>query len=669
MDNKEKVKFCLDWIERISKGRNALNDHYEEALSYYKAEELKLGVEKGLSKTVTTTLSDAINWAIPIMMEIYASNDEIANIKRQGGEDVRKAEKLNALIQYQTRVKNKWFLICHDWIQDAFLSKIGWMKYQWYKETKYIDKEYKGLTLDELNAKTNVLGVDIMAQVEREIQQGVIDVDGIVISPAIMEYDVKLRYTLEDEYPLLEAVSSQNIGFMTDIKDIADSQFMYHRIKTNKWEFKRKYGKEVFNKIEKLQKELDDTASSSGVDAELFKDVGGKGFVYDDKNKEYYVYECFYNEPDTGEQWITKIVGNEILYDAKNEYDKPPFEAISAFRLAHRLCGLSFHDMLKEFQRLSTAILRNLLNNIYMTNQGRYLVDGSGRVNLDDFKNNNVPGGFIRVNGGNLSDAVQPLIPPMLQPWAFELYERVERIIEYRSGIPRSYKGVDVDTLNKTFRGQSQQIFQASQIIKMMARLIGEMGFVPLIQDIIDMNVKFLNKKITFSLLNEDVDITPDDIVGKHDVIINVGIGVNNKDQTIGYIQQLLGIYKIIYEAGMPIATSQNIYEAMTELVKAMGFKDTQRFTTNPKFVESVQTLIMNLVNYAPQLQAMEIQIPPEIQASMQTIMANMGMMGRNQKPAGEPKNIERPAAPINPQNRSNERSPVLSGTGGGFFG
>ena len=304
-----------------------------------------------------------------------------------------------------------------------------------------------------------------------------------------------------------------------------------------------------------------------------------------------------------------------------------------------------------------------------MNNQGRYLVDGSGRVNLDDFKNNNVPGGYIRVKGGDLSNAVQPLIPPMLQPWAFELYERVERIIEYRSGIPRSYKGVDVDTLNKTFRGQSQQIFQASQIIKMMSKLIAEMGFAPLIQDLIDCNAKFLKKKTVVRVLNEDVDIDPSDVILKADVIVNVGIGVNNKDMVVAQMQQLLGIYKIIYEAGMPVVTSQNIYEALTELVKAMGFKDTTRFTTDPKFVEAVQTLVMNLVAYAPQLQAMGIQIPPEIQSSMQNLMANMGMMGRNQKPAGEPKNIERPAAPVNPGNSSNARHPTLTGDGNGFFG
>ena len=70
-----------------------------------------------------------------------------------------------------------------------------------------------------------------------------------------MEYDVNLRYTFDDEYPLIEAIASQNVGFCTDMKSIEDSPFMYHRIKMDKWAFKRKYGEKLFEKIEKLKKD------------------------------------------------------------------------------------------------------------------------------------------------------------------------------------------------------------------------------------------------------------------------------------------------------------------------------------------------------------------------------------------------------------------------------
>ena len=677
MDNKEKYKeeieYCIDMIERVNKAHVPLNDHHIEAMKYYEANELDLGEKKkGLSTTVIPTLSDAINWSMPLMMEIFAANDESYYIRPRGGEDTRKAEKLSVLVDYQTRVKNNWFLFCHDWIQDAKLSRIGFAKYQWYKDVQTIEKFYPKLTTEELYAKVNGPDVEVVEHTEREIQPATFDpVLGVEVTPAVKEHDVKLKYTIEDEYPLIEAISRENIGVLSDIQNIKDAEFICHKVSYSKGKFIKTFSQKVFDKVKQFKDDIKTSLDTSGVEEKRFENVGGVSFAYDEKNEKYIVYECYYDNIKTGEPWITKFIGCVVLKSEKNEYDYPPFEAISVFRQAHKLIGYSFHDLLKKFQELSTALMRNLLNNIYMNNQGRYLVDASGRVNLDDFKNNNVPGGYIRVTRGSLADAVQPMIPPQLQPWAFELYERVERIIEYRSGIPRAYKGVDVGTLNKTFRGQSQQIYQASQIIKMMARLIGEMGFVPLIKDIIRLNQKFLQKKTIVRLLNEDVEITPEDVIQQPDVVINIGIGTNNKDMVVMQMQQLLGIFKMIAQAKIPVVTAQNVYHALGELIKAMGFKNKSDFITDPKFVVAVQELVMGLMKYAPMLEGLDVPVPPEITEALQKVMLNLGMGASDKKSTDKnmPKNIERPADPINPMNRANQMNPTITGDGNGHFG
>ena len=96
--NKEEIDYCLKMIERVNKTHKELNEHHVEAMKYYEAQELDLGEKKGLSKTVIPTLSDAINWSMPIMMDIFASNDETYYIKPRGGEDTGEANKLNVLV-------------------------------------------------------------------------------------------------------------------------------------------------------------------------------------------------------------------------------------------------------------------------------------------------------------------------------------------------------------------------------------------------------------------------------------------------------------------------------------------------------------------------------------------------------------------------------------------
>lgn len=674
--NKDEVDYCIKMIERVNKCHDSLNIHHTEALKYYEAQELDLGEKKGLSKTVVPTLSDAINWTMPVMMEIFTSNDETYYIKPRGAEDVPNAEKLSKLIDYQLRIKNNWFLFCHDWIQDSTLSRIGFAKWQWHNEIEIIEKKHIGLDVNEMMALSYKIengempNAEIVRIEERILQDALINELGIEISPAVKEYDVTVKFTIEDEYPLIEAVSRENVGILGDTKSMKDAEFVCHKLSYDKAKFIKKFGKAVFNKIEKYKTDQGKHIDSSPVEEQRFKDVGGTSFVYDEKNDKWILYECYYNHQETGEPWITKLCGEQVILSEKNEYGRPPFEAISVFRQAHKLIGNSFHDLLKKYQELSTALLRNLVNNVYMTNQGRYLVDASGRVNLDDFKNNNVPGGYIRVNG-SLQDAVEPIIPPMLQPWAFELYERVERMIEYRSGVPRAYKGVDIGTLQKTFRGQNQQISQASQIIKMMARLIAEMGFVPLIQDIVFMNQKFLKKKTAFRVLNEDIVFSPDDAIVKCDVIVNIGIGADNKDMIVMRLQQLLGIFQMIFKAKLPVITAQNVYHSLGELIKAMGFKNKNDFITDPKFVQSVQGLLQILMGFAPQLEQIGIPVPPQLQDAMQKVMANLGMGDVPQKKQGSnnpPKNIEKPAAPLNPTNQRNSMNPVMTGDGNGFF-
>ena len=137
-------------------------------------------------------------------------------------------------------------------------------------------------------------------------------------------------------------------------------------------------------------------------------------------------------------------------------------------------------------------------------------------------------------------------------------------------------------------------------------------------------------------------------------------------------MQQLLGIFEKIARAKLPVITAQNVYHTLGELIKAMGFKNKSDFITDPKFVMSVQELVMGLMKYAPALAGMGVPIPPELSMALQKVMANLGMGNMEQKKSTDtnmPKNIERPADPANPMNRNNPMNPTMTGDGNGHFG
>jgi hypothetical protein len=110
-------------------------------------------------------------------------------------------------------------------------------------------------------------------------------------------------------------------------------------------------------------------------------------------------------------------------------------------------------------------------------------------------------------------------------------------------------------------------------------------------------------------------------------------------------MQQLLALYGQVASTG--IVTPQNFYYAMKELIKAMGFKNTDDFVTQPQFMQAIMGLIQML------MQSGIAQQVPQIGQAMQGVMASLGMnqpQGQGQgSPNDMPSNMQ-PEQPTQPR-------------------
>lgn len=652
MTQQERINWCLDWIKKIQQENSTLSSNRTDALKFYQGDPDIVKVIEGRTKVTTSDLMDTIEWAKPALLEIFAGNDEVVSLRPASEEDVSAVKKQDLLVNYQMRIKNKWYLVMHDWISDALLMKTGGVKYQWFQDVKIIEKTYEGLNELEYQAKISESDVEILSHEEVLLQEAVIDaLTGIMVSPAIIEHNLTVRYRIEDEYPLIEAVPPEELGFPITTRDIEDADFVYHCSRMPKWKFIKKYGKDKLDECEYIQESYE----KDNVRQQRFKDLGGVYFFYDGLKKEYIVYECYFYDDD-GTPRIVTLCGDISLKDDKNPYEKPPFHVITPIKMAHRVCGFSFYDLLKEIQKLRTELLRQIIDNLYQANFRRYFGDPD-RLNMDDFLNLNVTNALIRTRG-DPSTVVMSESKAPLPAETFTFWEMLNVEKDYHSGIPRTWQGVTPRMAHRTFRGQAQQVQLASQRVQAIARLIAEMGIAPLVNDIVNLNIKFLKKKTSIRYLNEWIEISPDNIVGKYDIAINVGLGTASKENTVIQMQQLLGLYAQIYKAGIPIITAQNAYNAIKEMVNAMGFKNTSDFVTDPQLYETVKTLIMAIQPYAQQ--------DPQLMAVVQRIMAIAGVLPeQSQISAGTFEGQETPAQAIQPGQPS---SAILRASSGGFY-
>jgi hypothetical protein len=660
------IDYLLDKIKNIegSTQKKMLDELDVEAMQYFDAKELDLGEKKRkhLSEFVMPTLSQTIRWLMPIVIEVFAGDGEFLKVKPRRAVNIPAADYAEKLAYYQMRIKNKWFEFCWDWMHDAFLKKQGIAIYQWLEEKQKSVVVRKNVTAMQREGYLMNPDCKIIGENEIIVQAG--SIIGEVIQPEIKNYDLVLEYTLKDEYPFVEAVPPNQCGYDYTITNIDHLNFFYRWFQLDELEIRERYGDSMFTRIEEQKERWSNKAEINGwdeVERQRFSDLGGTELCFDDKNKKYKIYEIFYRDRKTYRPMFAKICGKIFLEEPViNRYDRPPVRIITSFKLPHRIAGKSFYENVKNFQRLSTAIMRIILNNLYYNNEGRDVID-KNRINPDDYENSNSPGSPLLCDG-NVEGAIQPKIPAMLQPWIFQLLEKSEQIIEYETGVPRSFKGVDIDTLNKTFRGQAQQINQASQVIRSIIRLIAEMGFIPLAKDFIKMDIKFLDKNLAFRIAEEFVELEPDNLIGEYDWIVNVGLGIDNKDQSIMRVQQLIGIYAQMFKAGVPVVTAKDAHNALKELVRLIGYKNVDDFTTDPKMVESVGQLAQAVMMHMQQMGSMI----PQLMQPLQQVIKNFGLM-QNTKNIGAPAaNMERPKPPEVPKQ---PLTPTTVGDGNQFYG
>jgi len=659
-EKKEEVlEHCTDFIKRINNQMSQLMINREDALKCYDAEDYISKVD-GRSGMYTSDLADTIEWVMPKLIQTFAGGDEVCKLDPQGAEDVRAAEQHNQVINYQLKKKNKWFIILNDWFRDALYQKIGVVKVEWYKDTKHVDKEYKNLSEEELQAilqdpTAQEFARTLSNESIMEEAKAMAVPEGEVPPPAMPPtFDVTIRYTVTDEFPKITPVPVNDFGFPIDCTDIEEAQFCFQRVRLQKWEVVKLYGEKALEQIEDMMYAFDESQDSYL--NQKFADLGGKSYLFDEDDEKYIVYECFFPDPDTGVAMRAVVAGEHVLEYDINPYNKPPFRVITPIKLSHRIIGKDYYDLIRQIQKIRTVLLRQMLDNIYFSNNGRYVVDPT-KVDLNDFLNGNVPGGIIR---GKV-DGVQPLEHTPLDSWVFNLMENIYSEKENRTGVTRYSQGTEGTSLNKTFRGLVALQQAADQRVELLSRCFAEMGVAPLVQDFIDMNIRYMKKPIAIRIASDWEEIHPDNIVGKFDIIVNVGIGTGNKEIIVQQMQQLLGLQQQLMQVG--VATPTNMYASTKELVRAMGYRNVDDFATDPQMVQQITMLLQVLIQTGIAMQMP--QLMQLIQGVAQSVGINpMQLMPQQGTPTGGV-TPEQPMQPAQPR----QQPPQFDQVGGDTWG
>jgi hypothetical protein len=580
---------------------------------------------EGKSSIVTGEVAEAIDGALPSLVRIFTGSDDIVVFEPQGPKDEASAKQATQYCNWVFSRDNEGVAILHDWFKDALLQKNGIIKAYWEDKEDITKERYFDLSNDELAMLMSDESMEIVEQDTTEFPifdpmgQPIIDPMGAPVMGST--HNVVVQQKKKSGKVTIENVPPEEFLISKKARTIADSPFVAHRQMLTRSTLVAM----GFNKkqIEGLQ--MGDALAYTPERVARYA-AGEQPYqtqTDDPSMQEIEVFEC-YVKTDIDGKGIASLVqvfyaSNEILEDAKGkemveEVDYVPFHSICPIPIPHKFFGNSLADRTVDLQLIKTTITRQMLDNLYLTNNAR-VVAVEGQVNLDDLLTSTA-GGVIRAKSPN---AVQQLVVQNVANQAFPMLQYLDTVQSKRTGVSDASQGLDPSILQNVTAAAVASMQQAGAgKIELIARIFAETGVKSLFKGILHLLCKYQDKARMVRMRGEFVEFDPRTWANQYDVSINVGLGAGNRQEQMAMLSMVLAKQEQLigqYGPANPYVSPAQYRGTLGRMVEIAGFKDSAEFY---KAITPEQD--QQLSNPPPQQQ----QMPPEVQALMARTQAEI---------------------------------------------
>ena len=566
-----------------------LSKQRENALKYYLGEPLGHEVEGRIS-VVIQDLLEFIESILPSLMRMFTQSDKVVNFEPMQPEDVQYAEQITDYCNFIFNHDNDGFGILQSMFKTALLQKNGFCKVYWKVSKEQKKERYRNLDETQYQALLIDDEVEVIS-----VEEVVDEKEAALIEPGLEEamaesnvsYNVEVRRTKEYGRCAIEPVPPEEILVSSRAKSLKDCDFIAHRVTKTISElldmgFKKSdveklpsAESEFFNTEAMIRRSYDDATT----DLELTN--------VDPAMRVVQITECYMRADVDGDgiAELRKIIVGGSGYNSYNileneEISVLPFAMCVAIPMPFRFFGLSMYDLLADVQLMSTSIMRQTLDNMYMQNSARTIVV-DGQANLDDLLTTR-PGSIVRVKSPN---AVTPLQTPNFLNEGLSMMKKIDEVKEKRSGVPNQLMGLNPDTINKshtTAQSVNQMMNSSTQRIELIARSFAE-GVKEIFKNVLSVVCEYQDRERIIKLRGKFVSIDPREWVNRYDCTVQVGLGTGNQDQRLEVLQRGLGVQeKLLQAGGLGLVTPQNIYNTLENYLQNSGYKDASQFFVNP---------------------------------------------------------------------------------------
>jgi len=554
----------------------------KKSLEYYLG--MPLGNEQeGRSQVISNDVLDTVESLMPSLMRIFTAGDNVFNCEGTGPEDDEMARQCSDYLNYIFYKENNGFLALYSAFKDALIQKNGILKVYWDDSQKTEREEYTRLTDDEFNDL--VADPQVKVKNHSEYEEPITDDQGKELDKVIL-HDVVIHRTRLYGQVKIEPVPPEEFLISRRSKDINSANFVCHRTNKTRTELvEMGYDKDLVEGLPTGDTDFfteDKFVRHQNVD---FSHGSSEG---DKSTNDILVYECYIklDVNDDGKAELLKITtagsGTGKIIDME-EVDNIPFISMTPVIMPHRFHGRSISELVEDIQLIKSTVMRQMLDNMYLTNNNRVAVQ-DGRVAMDDLLTNR-PGGIVRTKQPP-SNVMMPLPAQPITEQASGMLSYLDSVKETRTGITRQSQGLDSNTLNKTATGQNQILTQSQMRMELIARIFAETGVKDLALKIFELVCKYQQKEKIVRIRGKYIPMRPYEWKDRVNVTVQVGLGTGSKEQQLilmnAILERQMQAINLQQNVFGPMVNLRNIYNSLKKLIENAGLNGIEPYFMDP---------------------------------------------------------------------------------------
>jgi len=498
---------------------NEWADFREDALRFYNADPEILPSKKGKSRYVSMDTAEVIDGLTPIVIEPFLQCDPLT-FRATSVSSQQHVKHMQRYVNYNFMTRNDGKKILETAVKDAGLLRIGVAKTYWKEEEETVVTTYGPLSDEDI------------AWLEDQDDVISINIDEDTGSTTVTRTQPK-------SYVAQATVAPENFIFDPNAECLDRARYVGEKAHYAEWELQAEFphlDKETISAAVKYCKS-DEQVIRDEPNTYSPTTEDGTVAVY-----QLYIRHDFDGDGKPELTFFQFLDDKDKTILAREVVNIQPYSILCLVTEPHKIIGGSWFDYTRMVQLLKTNLWRQTLDNIYNLNNGRPVI--SPNVDLRDLSNNE-PGAKIRAQSPQTDIAY--LTPPSILGNSMPMLEKIDLLRAELTGFHPTLAQMDPENMNLSGNALGQVIAQSQVKQRSYIRNIGEF--------LKDIAVKTLavaqvnmpeGDYFELPTATGNVEaITPTDWDDQYDIVINVGLGTQDR---LFEIQQIEKAGEVISE-------------------------------------------------------------------------------------------------------------------------